>query len=98
MNFLKQIFEDNSGGFSMQRTGTAVCLIVFIIVAIVILIIALTLQPVVIGQSVVPADTKVIDSLVYFALGILAFGLGVKAVQRFGEKESQVQDKMEGKI
>lgn len=92
--FFKQIFEDNSGGFSMQRSGTAVCLVMFVIVTVIILKIAMTVQPIIIQEAtVIPADTKVLDVLIYLDLGILALGLGIKAVQRFGERESNIEAK-----
>lgn len=96
INFIKQIFEDNSGGFSMQRLGTAVCLFVFMILAGTIIYIALHTQPMNVNGVIIPADTRVQDSLIYFASVILGLGLGIKAVQRFGEKSSETEAKQEG--
>lgn len=95
-NFIIGIFQDNSGGYSMQRFGTAVCLFVFVILASAIIYIAIHTQPMNINGVIIPADTKVQDSLIYFSTIIVGLALGIKAVQRFGEKESTTEAKTEG--
>lgn len=94
--FFYDIFQDNSGGFSMQRFGTAVCLLAFLILVGVIIYIALHTQPVFVNGAPVPVDTKVQDSLIYFATIVIGLGLGIKAIQRFGERESNTEARQEG--
>ncbi|MBE2218019.1 MAG: hypothetical protein IAE90_07450 [Ignavibacteria bacterium] len=93
--FLKQAYSDNAGGYSMQRIGTSVCLFAFLLLVGTVIYIALhTFSPVIVNNVPITPDTKVQDSLIYFGLGTLGLGLGIKAVQRFGEKSSETEAKL----
>lgn len=93
-SFIKEIFQDNAGGFSMQRFGTAVCLFAFLSVTGVILYLALNTKGFVLGEAAfIAADITVINALIMLDLGILTDGLGIKAFQRFGEKENNIEPK-----
>jgi len=93
-NFFKQIFEDNSGGFSMQRFGTAICLLAFLAITTVILYLSILAKPTVIAEvTFIAADVTVLNALIMLDLGVLTAGLGIKAIQRFGEKENNIEER-----
>lgn len=98
-SFLTGILKESNSDYSMVRAVTLVCLILVVIVTAVILYLAVIAQPVILGvapnQSVIPADTKVIDTLIYLDLGLLTLSTGIKAFQKFAERETNSEGRVQ---
>lgn len=91
-NFLTGIFKETGADYSMMRFVTFICLFLVIILTVCIIYLSALAHPLIIGiapsQTVIPAETRVIDTLIYFALGLLTIGTGAKAFQKFAEREN----------
>ena len=86
---MKEFFKEN-GHYSMIRLLSFIAIITAVIVCAEILILSINTKPVILNNTFIPADVTVIRELIYLLGTLLLFAFGGKAVQKFAERENNI--------
>lgn len=87
---MKEFFNEN-GHPSMIRLLSFIVILMVVTVCIVTVILSVETKPVVLNNILIPADVMVIRELIYLAGTLLMFAFGGKAVQKFAEREINIE-------
>ena len=77
----------------MMRLLSFLCIVMAIAVTAIVITLSLNAQPVILEQTVIPADFGIIRELIYLVGTLLIFAFGGKVGQKFAEREINVEKK-----
>jgi hypothetical protein len=88
--FLKGLFTEDNGNFSMIRFLSFLCVIVALVMSLIITIKVYYQQAVIINNTLIPLDVAYIAPMTFLILGILGLAFGAKVSQKYGEKSAEI--------
>lgn len=94
---MKDFFKE-VGDWSMTRLVTFMLVAAAIMLCGVVAVMVLNMEPTIINETVIPADTKPADTIVYLIVALLGMALSGKVAQKFAEiKELNIEKQEQSK-
>lgn len=87
---MNEFFKEN-GHPSMIRLLSFIVILLVVAVCVVTVILSVDAKPVILNNILIPADVTVIRELIYLAGTLLMFAFGGKAVQKYAEREINIE-------